>query len=700
MASIRQDFLLHTYEACGNKLPPELAHPFKIIALDWDGTAVMSRREDAALVRDLMDRLLSQGVVIVIITGTNFANIDRQLSAAIQGPQKRNLYILTNRGSEVYGFDASAQPMLLYRRVATPEEGRRLTEVADIVRDTVVAKTGLPIEVIYDRLNRRKIDLIPVPEWRDPPKSMIGELLKAVQARLQGAGLSGGIQTVFDLAGKIAREKGLTGARVTSDVKHIEVGLTDKSDAVDWMMRELAQKRGVPPSAILIAGDEFGPIAGFPGSDAKMLTPATRGAVVVSVGREPNGVPAGVLHLGGGPECFRALLADQLARYQERPLPDLEDAAASVSSRLALPVNPTDDPGWRVVEEGFTPTREHEIESLFAVANGYTGTRASLAEGSAFSKPATFVAGVFTIDLQVPIPEFAVMPDWTHLRVIVGGLDLRLEQREILEHQRELDLRQGIYWREWRHRDPAGRITSLRFLRLASLADRQILLQSVWLTPENYAGRVRLESTIPQSEFAGEPISSMVLESRSAPVARRDSGRERPSPAIACITVSTNRDITVAFARASQLWTESGRLIEPTTATGPGSYTERREWDAEIGLPVRLDRIVVAGTSRRGADPSQTVAGELDQILACGVESVLDAHRQAWADRWEDADLVVEGMRRATWLSALPSTTSLGSVFKGSPPAKGARRQGATSLGSSPHASHSVSPSAGTACSG
>lgn len=644
MASIQRDFLLHTYEACGDSLPPELARPFKIIALDWDGTAVISRREDATLVRDLMDRLLSQGVLIVIITGTNFANIDRQLSAAIQGPQKRNLYILTNRGSEAYGFDAAAQPVLLYRRVATPEEDRLLTEVADTVRDTVVAKTGLPIDVIYDRLNRRKIDLIPVPEWRDPPKSMIGELLKAVQARLQGAGLSGGIQTVFDLAGKVALEKGLTGARVTSDVKHIEVALTDRSDAVDWMMRELAQQRGIPPSAILIAGDEFGPIAGFPGSDDKMLTPAARGAVVVSVGREPNGVPAGVLHLGGGPECFRALLADQVARHPERPVPDL--AAASVSSRLALPVNPTDDPGWRIVEDGFTPTREHEIESLFAVANGHAGTRASLAEGSAFSKPATFVAGVFTIDPQVPIPEFAVMPDWTHLRVIVGGLDLRLERGELLEHRRVLDLRQGIFWREWRHRDPAGRITALCFLRLASLADRQILLQSVWLIPENYGGRVRLESTIPQSEYAGEPIFTMVLESRSAPVAQVAqwaSGQERPSPAITCMTLSTNRDVTVAFARASQLWIEPGRLIEPTTAAGSGSYTERWEWDAEIGLPARLDRIVVAGTSRHATDPSQTAAARLDQILAGGVEPILDAHRQAWADRWDDADLLVEG---------------------------------------------------------
>lgn len=627
----------------GGVPPPELAHPFKVIALDWDGTAVVSRREDATRVRDLMDHLLIQDVVIVIITGTNFANIDRQFSEAIHGPQKRNLYILTNRGSEVTGFDAADQPVLLYRRVATPEEDCLLTEIADTVRDTVVAETGLQIDVIYDRLNRRKIDLIPVPEWRDPPKSMIGELLKAVQARLKGAGLSGGIQVVFDLAGKVAREKGLTGARITSDVKHIEVGLTDKSDAIAWMMRELAQKRGIPSPAILIAGDEFGPIAGFPGSDAKMLTPDTHGAVVVSVGREPNGVPAGVLHLGGGPKCFRALLADQVVRHQEPPLPDVAGAEGVAPSRLALPVNLTGDPVWRIVEEGFMPAREHEIESLFAIANGYVGTRASLAEGSAFSKPATFVAGVFTVNPQVPIPELAVMPDWTHLRVMVGGLDLRLEQGELLEHRRVLDLRQGIFWRDWRHRDSAGRISSLRFLRLVSLADRHILFQSVTLIPENYCGRVGFESTIPQSRHAGEPNSSMVLEPLSAQLTQRHPGQDHPSPATVCVTVHTIRDVTVAFTSTSQLWTETGKLIEPTTETGDGSFTERWEWDAEIGMPVRLDRTVISDISQGAVDPDGTAAGQLGQILAGGAEPIIDAHRQAWAARWQEADLVVEG---------------------------------------------------------
>ncbi|MFS8637027.1 MAG: hypothetical protein FWJ74_03025, partial [Gemmatimonadota bacterium] len=154
--------------------PPALLRPFRLIAFDWDGTAVVDRRADATAVRTVIDRLLRQGVLIAVITGTKFENVDRQLSSGIHGPHKQRLFILTNRGSEVWGFDAAGRRVLLHRRVATPEEERRLTAAADAVRAALVARTGLDIRVIYDRLNRRQIDLIPLAEWADPPKSQIG----------------------------------------------------------------------------------------------------------------------------------------------------------------------------------------------------------------------------------------------------------------------------------------------------------------------------------------------------------------------------------------------------------------------------------------------------------------------------------------------------------------------------------------------
>jgi hypothetical protein len=92
--------------------------------------------------------------------------------------------------------------------------------------------------------------------------------------------------------------------------------------------------------------------------------------------------------LSGGPAGFPELLARQASLHL-----------------VQLPAAPTVDPGWILVEEGFTLAREHEVESLFAIGNGYAGSRGSLAEGSALSAPATFVAGVFDSEAgSVPGP--------------------------------------------------------------------------------------------------------------------------------------------------------------------------------------------------------------------------------------------------------------------------------------------------------
>ena len=143
------------------------------------------------------------------------------------------------------------------------------------------------------------------------------------------------------------------------------------------------------------------------------------------------------------------------------------EGAQACAPSAELPVMPSADPDWVLVEEGFTPTREHEVESLFTIGNGYIGSRAALAEGSSLSAPETFIAGVFDTRPGAP-PELAALPEWEHLSIEVEGQPLRLDLGRFLEHRRILDLRQAMVWREWRHQDAAGRLTRIRGLRLAS----------------------------------------------------------------------------------------------------------------------------------------------------------------------------------------------------------------------------------------
>ncbi|MBF6590692.1 MAG: hypothetical protein IVW57_09195, partial [Ktedonobacterales bacterium] len=451
-----------------------LARPFRAIIFDWDGTAVANRTEGTIVLAQLAERLLDMGVWLAIVTGTNFGNIDRQFCQHLAPTKRRHLLVCANRGSEVYGFDQAGQTVRRWLRVATPQEEWNLTAIAEDARAQLVAQTGLDIGIVYDRLNRRKIDLIPVAEWADPPKAHISALLAAVNQRLQGAGLNGGLDAAIRLTTRLARERGVA-VRITSDVKHIEVGLTDKSDSLAWLMRELLRPEGIPWDAVLIAGDEFGPVAGFPGSDDRLRAEGTQ-ARVVSVGAEPNGVPKGVLHLGGGPQRFRTLLAEQITlhAWHTPPVkPERGYAALPTHSVVAQTLMAPRARDWTLVAQDYVPALERDVEARLTVSNGAIGTRGSLEVPTRASRPRTMVAGLFgRRESQSLVPALLSGPDWLRLRLWVGGEPVTLESGDILAYVRTLDLQRGLVVSEWRHRTPAGHEILVRTVRCASLATR------------------------------------------------------------------------------------------------------------------------------------------------------------------------------------------------------------------------------------
>ena len=210
---------------------------------DWDGTAVPDRRADAAELKAIAEALSSAGVDLLVVSGTNVDNVDGQLCARPEGPGE--LHLCLNRGSEVFSVDR-AGAHLVHRRNASPEEDRLTVGRSRADRRTVAAR-GLSTEVVAQRLNRRKIDLIPLPGWADPPKARIGDLVAAVERRLHLAGIAT-LEEVVEIARTAARDVGLHDARVTSDAKYVEIGLTDKSDSARWAFGHLWERGSGPAS--------------------------------------------------------------------------------------------------------------------------------------------------------------------------------------------------------------------------------------------------------------------------------------------------------------------------------------------------------------------------------------------------------------------------------------------------------------------
>jgi trehalose/maltose hydrolase-like predicted phosphorylase len=293
-------------------------------------------------------------------------------------------------------------------------------------------------------------------------------------------------------------------------------------------------------------------------------------------------------------------------------------------SGVNLPLSPSGDQSWLLVEEGFNLVREHEIESIFTVANGYIGTRASLEEGSRLSQPSTFVAGIYADDPASKLgPALAVLPDWPHLEIGVGNDRLSMDSGRVIEHRRMLDLRQGVLWREWRQQDASGRLTRVRFLRLASLADRHVLLQSVAVTAENYAGRIEL-------------IASLAL-----PDGRGERGALTVAPGLATVVV-LGRQTSVAMATGSVVKPKSEATKSPHERP-IDRVDERWSWEAGLGETVRLDRVVAVYTTRDVADPADTTRTHVAMIKERGVPALTKDHVDAWRRRWDAAEVQIVG---------------------------------------------------------
>src|SRR5450759_4351001 len=291
-----------------------------------------------------------------------------------------------------------------------------------------------------------------------------------------------------------------------------------------------------------------------------------------------------------------------------------------------LPFSPTPDPAWLLIEEVVDRAREREIESMFAIGNGYIGTRASIAEDGRFSHPSTFAAGVYVTDASPELgTRLAVLPNWFHAEVKVEDQQLSLEAGRVLDHRRFLDLRQGMLWREWRQRDPSGRVTRLIYLQLASLADRHILLQSVTVTAENYAGKISLTT---------RPIPSGEI--------RMEAGQIEVEPAL----VMRVSEIDVATASTSMLRRPgTSRTSKPEDRSEGGE--ERWSWETSLGETVRLDRIITVFTSRDVVNPAKAALDHLAKIRTCGFPTVVQAHVDAWYRKWDAAEVRIAGDEQA-----------------------------------------------------
>ncbi|GEM_PF-33939 len=664
-----------------------LSRRYNMLVFDWDGTAVASRRGPVDHLIWRTEALLGRGVWLAAVTGTNFANLDRQFFSFLHPKVKANMLACVNRGSEVYGFDSEGCPVRLWAREATDAENAMMDKAVDMAQRILKEQHDLAAEIVSNRMNRRKLDIMPFPKWDDPPKEKIAELLQKTQERLKTAGIAG-LASVIDLVLRCSEQVGLDG-RVTSDVKHIELGLTDKADSVDYLIDQIAKPHGIDASDILFIGDEFGSIGGCAGSDSKMITPKTEHAAFISVGQEPEGVSPAVHYMGGGIESFSRILDMQMNLWREsgETVPGCQGPMGDDPPSL---LQPTEN-NWGVCETAAGTPHETgwdvaaadtaaSYETLFTLTNGYLSVRGAHEDGLNRENPGSFVAGVFDrASGPYDVPELVVIQDPLPIEICVDGEKVAGDR--ISDYRRQLDMRAGILHRFYRWSDGVGRIISVESERFVSDVDEHLLCMRLSVTMQRGSGRVslrsRLNGNVSNSGVAHLAVDSVEALSDGSACVCTTTIESEIGIALACVeravTVKSGDKGERDAARKCEPFVGAASLRDQVSSIQPVPYQSDSaaghdfEVCLEEGQSMETRKFIAVHTSRdaiwrtRGREPGPSRAQKqrpsMDELASaaranageaayCGYSNCKAEHAAKWSKKWECCDIRIDGPAR------------------------------------------------------
>ena len=165
---------------------------------------------------------------------------------------------------------------------------------------------------------------------------------------------------------------------------------------------------------------------------------------------------------------------------------------------------------WSVREVGLHLDTLAQTESIFALSNGHIGLRGNLDEGEPHGIPGTYLNSFFELR---PLPyaeggyaypesgQTAInVTNGKLIRLLVDDEPFDVRYGEIQDHERELDLRNGVLRRSVRWTTPAGRAVRISSVRMVSFTQRAIAAISYEVEAIDDPVRVVVQSELVANE--------------------------------------------------------------------------------------------------------------------------------------------------------------------------------------------------------
>ena len=302
--------------------------------------------------------------------------------------------------------------------------------------------------------------------------------------------------------------------------------------------------------------------------------------------------------------------------------------------------NVLSDDAWVILQDEYNPEENLKYESLFCLANGYLGTRGSHEEGTITSIPCTYINGVFDKS-ETFMRELANLPNWLCLKLYVEKELIGVENCEVLEFSRALDMKNSCLVKRFHLRDKKGRETLIEGIRFVSRAHVHRMGIKLYVTPLNYNGIIEVENIIDGSviNFCDAPRFKVKHTYLTENKKLEEKG--------AYIEVATrDNDLHVGVGSYLEVVKNGEDVIKTTQFGAFGEQAvEFNDFDAVQGETVEVTKYISIYTERdvKKEEILASVIEEIRAFRALGFEEEFKEHQEVYAKMWEEANIQIQG---------------------------------------------------------
>ena len=311
---------------------------------------------------------------------------------------------------------------------------------------------------------------------------------------------------------------------------------------------------------------------------------------------------------------------------------------------------------WNVIEKGFHPEFLAQLETVFALSNGYIGIRGCPEEGGPSAENSTLINGFYET-WPIIYPEEAYgfaktgqtivnVTDSKIIKLFVDDEPFWLPNSSLLSFDRRLNMKSGTLDRDILWETPAGKQVLISSRRLVSFANRHVAAISYRVTLLNAPASLVISSEMAVNEQAAranadDPRQTRTLAGRTL---HHRAGYAKDRRIVLChATAKSCLSFTSAIDHRLETQCTHAHKVSHTEDFGQVAFTI----EARPNCPVRLTKYMVYHTSDRASAEELCGRAEwtLDRLVARGFQDLLASQERYMDDFWSRSDVRVRAVR-------------------------------------------------------